>query len=123
MSNRNKRQNVRVDFHSFVDLFFPDRHLEQCTTRDLSLNGIFVIGIKGRSQGEQCKVILHLVGGSSDVRLVMKGEVTRVDSQGLALHFTEVDLDSFIHLRNIVYYNSGDPDLVEKEWLRTASNT
>jgi hypothetical protein len=123
MSNRNRRQNVRVEFQSFVDLAFPDQVFEQCKTRDLSLNGIFVIGIEGRRQGEQCGVILHLVGSSSDVRLMMNGEVTRVEAQGVALHFTEVDLDSLIHLRNIVYFNSGDPDQVEEEWFRALSKS
>ena len=45
----------------------------------------------------------------------MKGEVVRVEPDGLALHFSEIDFDSFYHLKNIIYYNSEDPDQVDLE--------
>ena len=47
----------------------------------------------------------------------MRGEVVRVDPGGLALHFTEIDADSFYHLKNIIYYNSKDPDLIDLELI------
>jgi hypothetical protein len=33
------------------------------------------------------------------------------------LHFVEIDLDSFYHLKNIIYYNSSDPDTIEQELM------
>ncbi len=46
----------------------------------------------------------------------MKGEVVRVEEDCIALYFFEIDLDSFFHLRNIVYYNTEDADKIENEF-------
>jgi hypothetical protein len=116
MSNRNRRQHSRVTFETVIDLGFAGRHFEKCRTRDLSLRGVFVGGVEGR-EGEACEVTLHLTGVSSDLTLKMRGEVVRVELGGIALRFSEIDLDSFTHLKNILYYNTEDPDVLEQEWL------
>jgi hypothetical protein len=53
---------------------------------------------------------------------VVKVEIMRMDTKGACLHFTEVDLDSFIHLGNIVHHNTG-ADLLEREWFGAAPKT
>jgi hypothetical protein len=117
MSNR--RQHSRVTFETVIDLGFPGRCFEKCRTRDLSLKGVFVSGVEGR-EGEGCEVTLHLTGASSDLTLKMRGEVVRVEPGGIALRFSEIDLDSFAHLKNIIYYNTEDPDVLDQEWLGPA---
>ncbi len=111
----NRRKNSRVQFCATISLDFPDQSHEECETHDLSLKGVFVQGITGRKIGDTCLVSLRLAGSTSDLVLKMKGEVVRVDDDGLALHFFEIDLDSFFHLKNILYYNSGDPDRLDEE--------
>jgi hypothetical protein len=74
-----------------------------------------VLGVTGHKLGEKCLVSLRLVGSTSDLSLKMKGTVVRVEEDGLALHFYEMDLDSFFHLKNILYYNSENPDVLDKE--------
>ncbi len=58
---------------------------------------------------------LCLSGASSELCLQMKGEVVRVLDDGIGVSFIEIDLDSFHHLKNIVYYNAEDPDQIEEE--------
>jgi hypothetical protein len=122
MGNRNRRQHSRVTFQTAIDLGFAGRRLEKCQTRDLSLKGVFVIGTDGQ-EGEECEVALHLTGVSSNLTLKMRGKVVRVETGGVALRFSEIDLDSFAHLKNIIYYNTEDPDVLEEEWLDPASET
>jgi len=111
-----KRKNTRVPFHTTITVRFPDQTFEHCETQDLSLKGVFVKGVTGsRSVGDQCELSLHLSGTSSNLSLHMRGEVMRVREDGVGLHFSEIDLDSFFHLKNIIYYNSGDPDVLEAE--------
>jgi hypothetical protein len=121
MSDSNQRQHSRVTFQAAMDLGFSGRRFEGCRTRDLSLKGVFVVGADGQ-EGEQCEVTLHLTGTSSDLTLNMKGEVVRVEPGGIALRFSEIDLDSFTHLRNIIYYNIEDPDILDHELLGSASS-
>ncbi len=116
MNFGNRRKNSRVPFQATITLDFPEKSYQDCETRDLSLKGVFVLGITGHGIGEQCDISLHLVGSSSDLALKMKGEVIRIESDGLALHFYETDLDSFYHLKNILYYNSGNPDKLDQEF-------
>lgn len=111
----NKRKNSRVPFQVKINLEFSGKGHTDCETADLSLKGVFVLGVSGHTIGENCQVSLHLTGSTSQLSLEIRGTVVRVEEDGLALHFYEMDLDSFFHLKNILYYNSEDPDMLEME--------
>ena len=112
---KNKRKNTRVPFQVIINLDFPGQSHTECETADLSLKGVFVLGVTGHKTGENCLVSLRLTGSTSQLTLQMKGTVVRVEESGLALHFYEMDLDSFSHLKNILYYNSENPDMLDQE--------
>ncbi len=115
MNEQDRRKNIRVGFTQDAKVSFQNRVFSKLEILNLSLKGIFVKGLTGVPLGEPCDVELHLSGATSDLFVKMKGEVIRTDNKGTALRFTEIDIESFFHLRNIVYYNSGDPDKVEDE--------
>ncbi len=110
-----RRKNTRVPFQATIDLLFPGRHYTDCETENLSLKGVCVPGISGHEVGETCEVALALSGSTSQLVLNMQGRVVRVEAERIALVFTEIDLDSYYHLKNIIYYNSEDPDKIEQE--------
>jgi len=116
MDTDNRRKHSRVTFQATISLDFGHTTHKECETSNLSLKGIFVVGVTGHKVGEKCEAALHLVGASSDLSLKMKGEIVRVDDDGFALHFLEIDLDSFYHLKNILYYNSENPDQLDEEF-------
>ena len=109
-----RRDNVRVSFHATVDLDFTGQHYSGCETENLSTRGVLVLGITDREQGDTCEISLHLSGTSDDISLNMEGTVVRLEEDGIGIHFTEMDLDSYTHLRNIIYYNSDDPDSLDE---------
>ena len=113
---KEKRRTTRVKFHTSVDLKFADTTYEQCEILDLSVKGVFVLGITDPRQGQECEVTLQLSGASSELKLKMKAKVVRVTEDGIGLYFHEVDLDSFSHLKYIVYYNSKNPDLLKENY-------
>jgi len=119
----NKRKNSRVPFRATVSLDFPGRSHAECETVDLSLKGVFVIGPAGHKPGERCRISLQLSGSTSHLTLQIKGTIVRVEKNGLALHFEEMDLDSFFHLKNILAYNSGNPDKLDDELAEQIENT
>ncbi len=112
-----KRRNTRVSFQTSVDLECGGKVFSGCESRDLSLKGVFLAGVGGVEPGSACELTIRLSGGSSDLSFRLKGEAVRVDADGVGIIFTEIDLDSFYHLRNIVYYNSGDPDRLAEEFI------
>ena len=112
-----KRRNTRVEFRTSVDLRCGGGSFTGCESRDLSLKGVFIAGVAGVEAGSPCELTVHLSGGSSELSFRVAGEVVRVEENGAAVRFTGMDLDSFYHLRNIVYYNSGDPDRLAEEFI------
>jgi len=110
-----RRKNTRVRFRTTADVQFADKNYTQCETENLSLKGLSVLGITGHQTAEKCSIALALSGSTSELKLNMQGEIVRVEPNSIALKFTEIDLDSFYHLKNIIYYNSEDPDKIETE--------
>lgn len=126
MEEVNKRKNVRVRFTTNATLRFADQSFTNLETSNMSLKGVYVLGVSGIAKGAKCGVSLHLSGATSELMVKMTGEVVRVEEDGVALRFSEIDLDSFFHLRNIVYFNSENPDVVEEELVagfRTSSGS
>ncbi len=117
MTHDERRKNTRVDFHTTVDVSFPDVAYTACPTENLSTKGVFVDNIPDRSLGDTCSIVLKLTGSATDLSLSMSGEVVRLVKEGVGIHFSEMDLDSFSHLRQIIYYNSDDPDLISEDYV------
>ncbi len=117
MDKQDRRRNTRVGFETTADLQFVDREYKRCKTQDLSIKGVLVSDVPDRMVGETCRMQLLLAGATSELSLRMEAEVVRVEGADVALHFKEIDLDSFYHLKNIVYYNTSDPDVLEAEFV------
>ena len=96
-----RRSNPRIAFETQADLKFKDGTQNGLITRDLSINGTFVLNMKDKQVGDECEVTLHC-----DLVLKMKGEVVRVEEEGTAIQFFDQDLDNFHHLKNVVYINA-----------------
>jgi hypothetical protein len=119
---KNMRKNSRVPFQTIIGLDFPNQSHAECESQDLSLKGVFVHGVTGHQPGEKCLVSLRLAGSASRITLEMQGTVVRTEKAGLALHFDEMDLDTFSHLKNILYYNSENPDTLDEEFSAQHEN-
>lgn len=87
--------------------------------KDVSVNGLFVGTTETLPIGAEypVSILLETADGHA-IELLMKGRITRLDSEGIAVQFTEIDADSLDHLRNLVMYNAKDPDQVEHELER-----
>jgi len=85
---------------------------------NLSLNGMFLKTHEKISQDEAVEIKIFLSGASSDLSINLRGAVVRLDSDGVAIQFKEMDLDSFVHLKNILTYNRGDESEVMEEFYR-----
>lgn len=114
---KERRKNTRVPFQTTADVVFDDKKYNNCATENLSVKGVSVLGISGHALGQTCELSLALSGSTSHLRLTMKAEVVRMEADRIGLHFIEIDLDSFYHLKNIIYYNSEDPDTIEQELM------
>jgi hypothetical protein len=110
-----KRNTIRVPFHVRSVVKHGDTVIEGDVI-DLSTGGMLFQTGGGIPVDEVVQVSLFLYGTSSNLSLNISGRVVRRSESGTAIKFTELDLDSFIHLRNIVSRNAFDEQKIIMEF-------
>ncbi len=110
MENRN---NERVPFRVRAVVKCKDRIIEG-DVENLSTGGMLFKTGEDLSLDDPVTVKVFLYGESSQLALDMTGKVVRKGDVGTAIQFTELDLDSFIYLRNIVSHNSPDKNIIRE---------
>jgi hypothetical protein len=119
-----KRDTTRVEFRTKAELRANGKVIEG-TVDNLSLKGLFLRTETSHfsiQTGQEVEITVRLAGASTKLSIELKGKVIRWDKEGLGIEFTEMEFDTFVHLRNIVAYNSGDEDLVMEEFSNTFEN-
>ena len=89
------------------------------TVYNLSMSGMFLATTTTIERDSPLEISIILSGSSSSLSIKLKGKLVRQTEEGIAVEFLEMDLDSFIHLRNIVAQNSDDPDSVHQEYCHS----
>jgi len=116
-----KRKNRRVPFEVAATVLSGPIIIDG-TVDNLSMNGMF-LNTRERLSGDcPLEVSITLSGSSSTLSIKFKGRALRQTETGIAIQFQEMDLDSFIHLRNIVANNSDDPDAVYEEYYKSITS-
>ena len=85
------------------------------STRDVSMNGLYLFGERSIAAGERCGIRLFLGGRETGIGVSARGRVARVDAGGMAVTFEEVDLEGYQHLKQLVLLNAADPDQTAEE--------
>ena len=110
-TENDRREKVRVHFQTQIIVEAENAKIQmEGSSRDLSLNGIFVNTDQDIPVQSTCKVKILLSGLKPPMFLEMEGRIVRTDESGVAISFESMDLDSYTHLKNIVRYNVSNPD-------------
>jgi orotate phosphoribosyltransferase len=84
--------------------------------KNLSLGGAYIENLTNYPYLRETVEIAFYLENANNVVISIKGEVVRVEEgRGFAVKFVEIDPTSFTHLKNIIYYNSSDPEVAKKE--------
>lgn len=110
------RDFSRIDIKIFSRLLAKGREMVSANTHDVSMKGLFVVGKVDWPIGTECDIHLILEGQNPPVDIRVKGRVQRTAEEGTGLLFTEVGLEAYEHLRNLVLLNTDDPEQAEKEF-------
>jgi len=106
MESQERRTTQRVQLRASVNIRIDDQLFVAGTDlRDLSLDGINMRIDKPLPLNSICELEIIIRGPSSDLTLRTKGRILRQDGHGTAVKFTELDIDSYLHLKNIVLYH------------------
>ena len=114
-SSHDRRNFSRVDFKHQLNLTSTDNG-------KIYLGGFIDISLKGMLYiGDVLPPEKHNVTGTLDLGgalVEIKGKVLRhIEGTGASILFTELDVESFSHLRRLVSLNAGDAELVDQEFF------
>lgn len=113
--SRDQRDFTRVHADLAVEVTVGDQHVANCHLEDLSMSGAS-LSVKGRlPDGVSCEVAITLLGAEPPVRIIAKGAISRSQENRIAVEFSEMDDESFVHLQKLVLFNAEDPAQVENE--------
>lgn len=112
----NQRRRTRVSARKGATLVWPGG---ECRGEidNVSLKGCLVGDPTGESPAadQDVSVVIHLEPEAPELDVRVHGRVVRADQRGVAVDFTEIELESFRHLFRLVQYNAPEPDDIEDE--------
>ena len=111
----NKRRFTRVPFRMKTRVTIGGVIFNADEICNLSIGGCLLPFDVPYPLGTSCHIEILLNQEDPSLCVDVEGEIVRKKSEVTAIRFTRIDPDSLFHLRNIVRYNSPDPDAVEDE--------
>jgi len=110
MVDSERRRSQRILFTSKALLRYGDTlTLEaKVDTQNISLHGIFLETDIRIPLETPCAIEIHLSGATSRMDLRAQGVVLRHDPDGMAVAFTHLDPDSYLHIFNLVSLHAAE---------------
>ena len=112
-----KRKFTRIPFKVSAEITGHDFSYKAEEILNLGIGGCLVPVKADLKPGTECDFKIIMSGTASKLNIRIKGTIVRCDAVVVAIKFTGIDTDSLFHLRNIIRYNSPDPNAVEQEIL------
>jgi len=110
MGGSERRRSQRILFTSKAQLRYGDElSLEaKVDTRNISLHGMFLETDIRIPLDTACIIEIQLSGATSKMNFRAQGIVQRHDLNGMAVVFTLLDPDSYLHILNLVKLHAAE---------------
>ncbi|MDD2582019.1 MAG: PilZ domain-containing protein [Desulfuromonadaceae bacterium] len=108
------RKFSRVRFNVGATIRIAGRQFHGAV-ENLSMAGMFLVTNEQLEEGETADITIALGCAVPEIAVNFTGTVTRVTEEGVGFTFEKMDLDSYMHLKNIIAYNSDDAEKVMEE--------
>ncbi len=114
-SEKRKFSRIPLQFQLLIILEDGSEHrVDQ--VEDVSIGGCLISLQPEYAQQKTCTVKVVLGDNPEDGPTIeAHGNIVRQNATQLAIQFTKIDPDSLFHLRNLIRYNSPDPDKIDNE--------
>lgn len=112
---KDKRRFTRVPFKMTTKMTVGDTVFNTDEISNLSIGGCLLPFDVPYTEGTPCQVEILLNEEDPEMIVSVDGEIIRQEHGMIAVKFIRIDPDSLFHLRNIIRYNSSDPDQIEEE--------
>jgi hypothetical protein len=108
------RRFSRVGFQVDATVRTADRTF-QGEVENLSMNGMFMLTGEQVPLGTPVDICIVLTGTTPEISVTTSGAVSRIVDNGLGFTFEKTGPESYVHLKNIVAYNTDDADKIMEE--------
>ena len=109
MNTPDKRRFSRIDIAQQASIKFPGMIYEDCTIRDLSLTGMFVVGVFTQKSGDKCIIKFSQTSATSHFYFKAAAKMVRRTNEGIGIEFTSMPMYSYMLLETTLLYESKDP--------------
>ncbi len=111
-----RRRRTRVRFTIKARLVAPGVKRQECETKNLSVNGVLIVGAVEIKVGSLWGIELSGKLKHSSFRVRIKAKAIRTTPNGAAFAFEKMDDDCYALLQTVVIYNADDPIAVVGEF-------
>ena len=108
------RKFSRVQFNVGATIKVAERQF-QGAVENLSMTGMFLVTGEQLALEEHVDITIILTGTCPEIAVTFAGVVTRIAEHGVGFTFEKMDLDSYMHLKNIIASNIDDAEKVMEE--------
>ena len=108
------RKFSRVRFHVDATITAAERQFSG-SVENLSMSGMFLITDERLPLNDHVQIAIGISGTEPPINISFNGFVSRIVEEGMAFTFDKIDLDSYMHLKNIISYNIDDSEKVMEE--------
>jgi len=112
------RIKSRVVFHVNATINADGRTING-EVENLSINGMFMKTGEDLPVDKEVEVSIYLSGTTSELSIKINGIIIRRDDGGVAIKFTQIGFDSYVHLKSIIDFNKMDENKIIREFEET----
>lgn len=114
-----RREFIRVPFNTEAEVVACGRTVRSTDGLDISLGGVRISCCVQYdfALGTPCDVRIILRAADARELIEARGTIVRSEKGCLGIRFTEIDLDSYQHLRQLILNNTTEPERAEKEFF------
>ena len=115
--HQSEREFTRITTRFNIEVTAGEKAIRSGQTQNLSMKGVYVVCDDALPAGTECRIAIRLSETEEGPVITARGKAIRggTEPPGFAMEFSEVDLESYEHLRQMVMLNSQEPEKVEKE--------
>lgn len=121
MSTNNGRINKRIPLLRSVAITVNKSQARLYATKDISLSGMFILGKFIHNPRGVCTIALQESWADRQFILNLVGKVTRLDWDGIAIRYTEMDQETYSLLQTLLLYECNNPTTMGEEFVQDCS--
>ncbi len=116
MQPQEKREFIRIPFSTEVEIRIGEQVFKSSSGINISLTGLRAATEQPVPESGSCSVRILLTAFDHQVVIEASGRIARTGTGYVAVEFTELDPDSYLHLRQLIISNADDPVRAEEEF-------